>query len=322
MRRLLVATLAVLFVACGPLPDADEFRNASPSRQGIDIKVPAGNGQALSAEGEYGTQAQALLGERAPWYTLTRSITVMVNGGTAWVLNLCEEIVKFDPTTLEEDRAIWGPHTDPLSPNTMKFTVTRADEGYDYALEAKPKDADDSAYVKLIFGHHVPGATDKEGHGTFTVDWDAAQTLPEKGEDVGKADFAYERNADLDVTIGVAFKQVRDDETGQLVDADYAFSQINGGQGSFEFVVRKDMTDLPNNTAALERFAVKSRWMNDGAGRCDVKVNGGDLTTDITLSECWGSSFLETYYADSLGLTATQGEESACVFAGAEYTEL
>ena len=321
MKRLLAAALAVLFAACGPLSDADEFRNASPSRQGIDIKVPAGSGQALTAEG-YGQQEQALLGERAPWYVLTRAITVIVNGGTAWVLNLCEEIVKYEPTTLEEDRAIWGPHTEPLSPNTFKFTVTRATEGYDYALEAKPKDADDSAYVKLIFGHHVPGATELEGQGTFTVDWDAAQTLPEKSKEIGKANFSYARNAALDVTVGVQFKQVRDEETSQLIDADYAFAQATGGDGSFEFVIHKDMTDLPSNTAAIERMAVMSRWHNDGAGRCDVKVSEGDIVTPVTLSECWGPTFLETYYSDSLGMAAVQGEESACVFATAEYTEL
>jgi hypothetical protein len=249
-------------------------------------------------------------------------VTLVVNAGTAWVLNLCEQIIKHEPTTIDETHAVWGPHTDPLSPNTFKFTVTKVADGYDYALEAKAKDASDSAYVTLIAGHHVPGAADKEGNGTFSLDWDAAQTLPEHSKEVGKADFTYSRNASLDVTVGVKFKQVITEESGQRTDADYAFSQIAGGEGSFEFVIHKDMTNLPSNTAAKERMAIKSRWQNDGAGRCDVKVSEGDIANPVTLSECWGSTFLETYYADSLGITAVQGEESACVFATAEYTEL
>ncbi|MGI5863749.1 MAG: hypothetical protein ACOX6T_17065 [Myxococcales bacterium] len=321
MKRLSVAALAAVFAACGPLSNVDEFRNASPSRQGVDIKVPSDSGKALTAS-DYGSQEQALIGERAHWYTLTRAMTLVVNGGTAWVLNLCEQIIKHQPTTIDDTHAVWGPHTNPLSPNTFKFTVTKVDDGYDYLLEAKAKDADDSAYVTLISGHHVPGAAEKEGSGTFSLDWDAAQTLPEHSKEVGKADFTYSRNANLDVTVGVKFKQAMDEESGQRVDADYAFSQIAGGDGSFEFVLHKDMTELPNNTPAKERLAIKSRWQNDGAGRCDVKVSQGDIVNPLTLSECWGSTFLETYYADSLGITAAQDAESACVFPTAEYTEL
>jgi hypothetical protein len=324
MKRLFVAAVVATLAACGlQQPDADEFREASPSRQGINIKAPESSSQALTASGDYGQSEQKLLGERAPWYVVTRAVTVVVNGGTAWVLKLLEEIISYEPTTISETEAVWGPHTAALSPNTYRFTVTKLDDGFDYKLEAKDKTADDSAYVKVIYGHHVPGAAKKQGQGNFTVDWDAAQTLPEKWDkQVGKADFTYSRNASLDVTVGVAFHQVRDDESGQLVDADYAFSQIAGGDGSFEFVVHKDMTNLPNNTAAIERAAVKSRWHQDGSGRCDVKVSEGDIVNPVTLSECWGPTFLETYYQDSLGITAAQGEESACVFTPAEYTSL
>jgi hypothetical protein len=322
MKRFLVSALAVVVAACGPLSAADDFREASPSRQGIDIKLPGASGQALTSEEELGQVQQALLGQTADWYKVTRTVTVFVNGATLWVLNLCEDIIENEPTTVEKDKAIWGPHTDPLSPDTFKFTVTKVGAAYDYALEGKPKTADDSAYVKVISGHHEPGSAKNVGKGSFTVDWNAAKKLAEAHKEIGSADFTYSRNEKSDLTVSVKFKQVMDDESGQLIDADYAFAQVAGADGSFEFVVIKDLASLPNNTAAKEHFSVKSRWHNDGAGRCDVKVDGGDITTAVTLSECWGPTFLETFYEDSLGITATQGEESACVYAGADYTLL
>lgn len=320
MKRLL-ALVVVALTGCGGLvDDADEFRNASPSRQGITIEVPS-KGQALTAD-EVGQSSQPLLGETAGCYSLTRGVTVAVNGGVAWVLNLCEEIVKHPATVADDAHAVWGPWTDALSPNTYKFTVTKVAAGYDYVLEAKDKTKDDSAYLKVLTGHHEPGAAQTQGQGSFRLDWNACQQLPEHGKEVGSADITYERNDKLDVTVGVAFKQVKDEETGKLVDATYAFAQANQGDGSFEFVVLKDMPGLPNGTAKLERQAIKSRWHQDGAGRCDLKLSEGDLVSAVTATECWGPTFLETYYQDSLGITATQGEASACAFADAAYTSL
>ena len=321
MKRFLVLAVA-LITGCGGLfqDDADEFRNASPSRQGIKIEVPS-KGQALEAS-DVGSTQQSLLGERASCYTLTRGVTVVVNGGVAWVLGLCEQIIQYPATTTSDTQAVWGPWTDSLSPNTYRFTVTKVAKGYDYVLEAKDKSLDDSAYLTLISGHHEPGTAKLEGAGSFKVDWDAGQKLPEHGKELGSAEVGYARNDKLDVTVDVAFKQVEDAETGARIDASYAFAKKNGGDGAFEFVVFKDMVGLPNDTAALEREAVKSRWQDNGAGRCDISFSGGDLTTEVTASECWGESFLETYYQDSLGITATQGEEKSCVFANAEYTKL
>jgi len=320
MKRLLL-TAALTLTACGGLQsEADEFRNASPSRQGVEIKVPD-NGKALEA-GDVASTQQALLGETAGCYTLTRGITVSVNVGTAAILKMVEEIVSYDPTTLGQDQAVWGPWTDALSPNTFKFTVNKVGANYDYALEAKGKSEDDAKYRKILFGHHEPGAAAKQGKGSFTLDWNLAGQLPEHGKEVGSADFTYERTAKLDVNIGVAFHQVKDDETGKLVDATYRFEQLAGGTGAFEFVLFKDIAGLPSNTAKVERHAVKSRWQNTGAGRCDIKFSEGDIVNPVTATECWGNTFLQTYYSDSLNITAPQGKETDCPFSAAEYTTL
>ncbi len=321
MKRPSLILAASLCAACGG-STVDDFRAASPSRQGIDVKAPS-EGQPLTSS-DIGTQKQAL-GERSLWYGVTWATTTSVNLATAWVLGVCETIISFEPTTATDSQAVWGPYTGPLSPDTFKFTVTRAADGtYDYALEGKPKVADDSAYVKLIVGHHAPSAAKHIGKGTFTVDWDAARTLGGLHTDVGSARFTYERNAHLDVTIGVVFHQVRDsNDPSKRVDAAYAFSQVVGGEGTFEFATLSDWAGLPGSQpGSLERFAIKSRWTHSGSGRADLKASGGDLAQDVTLSECWGNSFLRVYYTDSLGFTKTEGVESDCAFSPASYTDI
>jgi hypothetical protein len=314
MKRFATILAAAMLTGCGTA-DVEDFRAASPSRQGIDIKTPSSSSQALTAS-DLG-QAQQALGQLAPWYVATRATSSTVNSATVFVLNLCEEIVSHEPSTLTGNQAVWGPHTGPLSLNTFKFTVTKKSDGsYDYALEGKRKTAADSEYSVLLSGQHVPSGTRHVGKGTFTVSWNAIHALDPQQTNTGSADFSYERNAHGDVAVGASFLE----SSGKT--AVYEFSQVAGGDGSFEFATSVDWRELPANTSALERFSIKSRWTNDGPGRADLKASGGDLAQDVTLSECWDADFLRVYYADSLGFTQTEGSEAACAFAPASYTDL
>lgn len=314
MKRLFIAAVVMTLTACGGLltkdEQADEFRNASPSRQGVEIKMPAK--QALES-GDLAQGQQRLLGEVADWYKVTRAFTLVANGATAWVLELCENIVSYPPTTIDEQHAVWGPWTESLSPNTWRFTVTKAATGYDYVLEAKGKSQDDGSYRKLITGHHEPGAAEKQGQGTFTLDWNACQQLPmETCKEVGQADFTYSRNAHLDVSVGIHFEDIKDDQ-GRIVDADYAYSKVEGGEGAFDF-----------RTANTEgRFTVKSRWLDSGAGRSDVKVVTPSNVTG-TVTECWDTGFLSTYYTENVASWQgkTWGQASSCAFTDAVYSTL
>lgn len=315
MRRFTAILAAAIFAGCGAT-DIEEFRAASPSRQGIDIKTPSSDGRALTSS-DVGETQQALLGQIAPWYVTTRLTTESINTATAAVLGWCEKIVSYDPTTISGNQAVWGPFAEPLSPNTFKFTVTKNSDGsFEYALEGKHKSAADASFAVLISGRHVPGGAKHVGKGTFTLHWEAIRGLDALQTNTGEASFTYERNAHMDVAIGLSVR----DSSGKTIA--YQFNQVAGGEGSFEFATQLDWKELPANTSALERFSIKSRWTNSGAGRADLKASGGDLAQDVTLSECWSTSFLRVYYADSLGFTQTEGSEGACAFAPASYTDL
>jgi hypothetical protein len=73
----------------------------------------------------------------------------------------------------------------------------------------------------------------------------------------------------------------------------------------------------------LEVVTVKSRWMESGAGRSDVKLAGGDLLGEATVNECWDTGFLSAYQRSSVDPRAGYGEEATdCVFAPALYSAL
>jgi hypothetical protein len=320
LRKSLLCGAALLLSACEPADDAESFREGLPSRDTVAVNTPgvssAGSVQTLATEGQV-----------SDLYKLTRGASAMVNGGTVFVLKMLEEITEHRPTSIDGDTAVWGPHTGALARNTWKLSVTRTgDHTFTYALEGKAKTADDSAYVTVLSGTHTAavnedGARRKHfGEGSFTVDWDAASTLPERDDNAGKGVFTYSREAPgAEASVVVKFIQVLDREhPGRRVDADYSFKATPGEGGELAFGVDQNM----DANAALERLTVMSRWQPGGAGRSDVKLSGGDLGAGaFTVSECWDTNFISRYYAAAFpGAPAGYGVEAEdCAFTSAVY---
>jgi hypothetical protein len=328
----LVLALAVplAFGACRPMDDeADEFRSGVTRHEDVAMAFPGAAQQgALTAEG--GVQG-ALLGEKSEFYTLTRGITDNVNGATWLVLTLVKTITEYPPSTIDGDTAVWGPHMEPLKPNAWRLTVHRLAPGqFEYRLDAKDKTLGDDAFVTLLAGHHnVAGSGlgprrngPGYGSGDFVLDWNAGQTLPEHDDNVGKSSFTYSHvSPAADVIVSVTFEKVKDDEVpGALVDATYDYVATPSDGGNFQFTISKDA--IPTTTA-IETLSVRSRWQQTGAGRSDVKYQGGDLATPATANECWDASYASVFLTNSYGDPAKMwGAESACVFPTADYAQL
>jgi len=333
-RLFLTLGLALATTAGGcAKDDGDDFRDGVPQSQDVALVVPgaASNSSALTAADGTAAVQGALLNQRADSYKLTRDVTVVVNTATASVLTLVKTVTNYPPTSVAMDTAVWGPYTDPLSPNTWRLTVNRVAAGkFHYVLEGKAKTADDTGYVTVLSGNH--NLSDPTAHrrlnvpdygdGDFLLDWNAAQTLPEHDANVGTAAFTYSRvSLTSPVTIDVTFTQVKDDDTGMLIDVGYAYTATPGQGGTFDFKVTKDMIAT---TPALETASVHSRWQETGAGRSDLLLTGGDLgAAQATSNECWDTNFLSVYMANSYGDPAKMwGAETACAFTPAMYSAL
>ena len=317
MKRTLAAMTLVLS-ACGIDSRTEAFRNGFPRNSTVEVKVPESSSTSQGLGGE-STRRDGLLGEQAEFYGFTRAMTVVVNGGVGATLGLVERIVEYTPTSITDNTAVWGPHTDPLSPNTWRFTVTkRAENDYTYVLEGKGKSAPDTEFKAILSGNHVSAGKDL-GNGSFLLDWDAAQTLPEHDGAVGQGHVDYARpTATATVQIDADFTRVKDGETGQLVDAKYRFRQTPGQGGAFEFQMNKNFI----TGGAIELLTVRSRWQESGAGRSDAKLTGGDLTQGATATECWDSSFKSRYFVNSVDAAKAWGDAAMCSFTTAEYASL
>jgi len=330
-RKSLMLCASLAIVGCGQMPE-DEFREGLPSQQMLQVKEPgAGTGQKLEVEGRAAMDFRK--GETSDFYELTLGATVSVNGGTRFVLNLIEEITKHTPTTLEGDVAVWGPHTEALSPTTWKLTVTKtAEHAYSYKLEGKAKTAADSEFKTVISGSHTI-ATDAQGNrlrdfgsGNILLDWDAAQTLPRPGTEVGTAAIRYSRpDAQAVTTVEADFRNVKDDQRpGTRVNADYRYKQTPGAGGEFDFGLNKNFDTDPARPA-IERLTFKSRWTQSGSGRADVKITGGDYQiASATASECWDANFASQFLVASWAPSGpVYGDVTACgSFSVALYSSL
>jgi hypothetical protein len=319
---------------CG-MVNSDEFRGGVPTRDTVALNVPgaAATGALTVSNGV----RSALLGQQADTYVTTRDVTAIVNGGTYSVLTLVRTIVDYPASSVSGDVAVWGPHTEPLSANTWRLTVTGlAPHQFQWLLEARAKTDPDTAFMTIISGTHAEaldaGGRPMEGFGSgnFSIDWDAAAKLPQHDNNVGNAAFTYSRESPTAaVSVDVDFKGIKDDKTGEIHDALYRYGATPGNGGDLQYASDQDAYPGPGPTGtAKEHFTIHSRWQETGAGRCDVQISGGDLTAVLPAgaagSECWDSNFLSVYrnVAYDPDPAGKWGDEASCAFIPAEYAAI
>jgi hypothetical protein len=333
----------IALTGCGRI-DASGFEGSTPTKDTVAFVVP-GSSTAASANvtaGGVTTRKGALLGDESADYTLTVGVTAIVNTGVGAVLDLVKTVVGYPATSVEGDVAVWGPHTDPLSANTWRLTVTRvAPHQFSWQFDGKAKTADDSAFVTVLSGMHAQ-ALDAAGHamegfgsGNFTLDFDAADTLPQHDANVGQAAFSYSKlDPSATVTVGVTFTGIRDNcdpnasgchTSGNIFNAVYAYSATPGNGGDLQYGAAENFDTA---TTAYETLSLHSRWQETGAGRTDIQLTGGDLGTTVqTSSECWDSNFASVYSAvpsNPSDATMNWGAESSCAapFQSAAFVSL
>ena len=325
-RIVACCSLALALAACHPLDKAgSEFATGVPRQDTVSMSVPGSSAKALTIEGS----SRALEGQTAEWYTVTRAVTVTVNGVALAVGALVRLVTDYPATTVTADTAIWGPWQGPLDPIEWKVTITRvAPHQYQYKFEGRDKHDPAAAFVTVLSGVHSPGLdamgneTEGFGTGTFTLDWNARATLPAPDGNVGTANYSYDHMAlGLVVNITAKFRQIKDDkQPGKLVDVDYVFVQNPGAEGSMDFLY-----NVPADaTSAGGLGKVRSRWLWGGAGRSDVSVVPTNLNLTYTVSECWDINYTSIYKSVPLSTSASDnyGSETSCAFPTAEYSSL
>jgi len=298
------------------------------------MSVPGSTTKALTVQGaeDLGVEGsnRALEGETAEWYKLTRKVSGIVNTGALAVGVLVHLVTDYPATKVTVDTAVWGPWQGPLDPIEWRVTITRvAPHQYQYKFEGRDKHTPTAPFVTVLSGAHTASVDanglemEGFGAGSFTLDWNARASLPAPDNNVGTASYTYDHmGPEQMVTIAAKFRQVKDDEhPGKLVDADYAFVQNPGADGSMDFAFNIPATDA-SPVGALAK--VHSRWQWSGAGRSDVTATTLDSALTYTLTECWDGHYASVYKSVPLSQSPADnyGSEASCAFPTVQYSKL
>lgn len=297
------ALVSLSLAACiQPKDEPHPVARAIPTAEDVKIKLP--------------DQAPRTVGEIAPWYVTTRDVTRSLNGGTAWVLIVVHTIVQFPATSEDAGVYTWGPWSDALDPAEYKLEVSQAADGsYDWALSGRNKTEQGSAFETVIAGNAVASEPEGQGHGTFTIDFDAGKRVNpiDSGDERGTVTVAYDLAArHLDMAVSTI-----EDRGGveTPVDYQYEYSEATDGAGNMVFAVHGDSDDAG---ALAEDITLRSRWTNAGAGRADIRLENGDMGASVaTGAQCWDTNFRTVYSEYSFDATLTEGDPAGCVYADA-----
>lgn len=309
--------------------DGAEYREALPSREAVVVAGPeteaVGSASTASVESSRGTLANGPLarGPYAKWYGFTRVVRGSVNAVTAAVLGSAWAIVHSEPTSVADAEATWGPYSDALEPVTYRFRVTRvADAEYDYVLEGRPKASrSDAAYRTLLKGHGYGNQHAQHGEGDFTIDLGVAHELDPFAHqnDSGKVHIVHHLPHGVGQGGGALPRSIVAEVVPDPAVNPESFTVTSNanldGTGSLHVDAHGDVDD--SKLTQLEDIVVDSRWRADGAGRADITISGGDIPADpgrVTAVECWGDDFARSFYADSIGFEASEGDAAACVY--------
>jgi hypothetical protein len=327
MKKLVGVLAALTLAACGRPPEVD-FKDGLPGADATTVDFPSQSGQGLTAAQD-GPTAMALGGTSGLWLA-TWGTTAAVNLSTAFALGTLGAVVSTEPTSLQGDVATWVSRPGPLEPTVWRLTMTRtAPNAFSYVLEGKPRGEDDSTYVSVVSGNHTVAISAENrpmkgyGEGSFLIEWDHATGLnPSSPRKQGSAEFRYARMSPTsEVKVEVDFEE-RSSTSSTPVTSSYRYAQVPGGEGSFEFAADMNIHGTDTTLGANERGSIKSRWLESGEGRSDVRLTGGDLTGTAELNECWDAQFRSTYLRNSESSAMSYGTEAqGCAIQGASYAQ-
>ena len=274
--------------------DDDEFReqHARP-RETVALRVPgAAASGALTAERRH---AGARCSARRPTGTsLTRAVTAIVNGGTVRRADAGAGRSSTSRRPASTATPPCGARTASRSaPNTWRLTVTRVEPHvFNWTLDGKRQDRRRQRVRHHPVGHaharrrrrrppdrglrqrHVRR---RLGHGA-----DAARA---RRRNVGRRDvhvFAPRpRRPSTTIDVDFTGHQGRQDRARSTTPSTATRRRRARAASSGTPRTRTTSPIRHRSGTAKEHFTIHSRWQETGAGRSDIQLTGGDLTTAV-----------------------------------------
>ncbi len=307
MKRLLLIGLAAAAAACGgsssgPI-SANEALQALPTAESIAIGTPSAQGSpnALTA-----ATSQICTPGSKPYEAMAELLARQVNAGIKAAVERLQALMK-QPGACKDNVCTWDVSTDTVE---WKLVVSKSDTGglhYDYTLSGKLKSGGD--FVDVVKATIYPSDKPGYGHGTLTIDGDAANQLDPASSQGGKLQIAYDNVDKLSITVEIVGGQGPNGEKANLT---FAFSKTDQG-GDLQVAIDD------SSSAGQQTVEIHVRWDATGAGRSDVDIKGEEIQSGKSGSfeaiECWGPA---TCY--ELEYLSVSGTCSPCATADCSYS--
>jgi hypothetical protein len=299
--KLTLAALATLaLTGCGLRGDPFlEAINQTERNSKLNVPGDKEEGEALSA------------GDLAPYYQATYNLSRFVNGGVGLIFLQIRAITSKPATLREENLRVWGPSVpEGLERISWRFTVERDIPAEDpnhftFKLDGREKGLESEGDFKTLYEGEVVLNDELKALGKIKVDFDAHQELKPDACEVGSIVIDFDGQAEPRSLV-VNFLQTANSCLNEVPkDATYTYSENEDASGELLFFYDANMHLLQPAKSELETFTILSRWLADGTGRSDVRIEGGEIPGDLSAAglaedhvaatECWDSTFGLTY---------------------------
>jgi hypothetical protein len=341
MKKTVALSALLLATACGtqqPLTAA-KIRAAMPRSAVVSVNAPdpgAPVGAVLLASPGSARGSSAAAGNvvKAPVAVVSYVFATTINAGVVWALLPVTWFVDVvPPTRCDHDSCTWGPGSKASELNDWKLVVTRAGDGYDWALSGKPKSNSGAPFTAVLSGRAYPGALPARGHGSFHADFDGAWAALDHAAGEAQQDFgslAIDYDARAGVRIDATFLAARNnDDPGapaapgypNRTNAVYAFAaDPAGGAGDLQLGFRNVAYDAGHAAAIdLDTKTLHTRWKVAG-GRGDVVVKApAPDNTAVSFSQCWNGApdYAMTFDGTRAVGDPLRGDAGLCAYADA-----
>lgn len=342
---ILTFSITVGLPGCGDYSNAQleedlEFISAVPAKEVMELRVADSNPRVLGDSGqELEIKQDPLLGQLAEFYVSSLKVTAGINKGVLGFLDVVDQIVRYFPPVLrEKDRRVWGPWPSDDSPDLdVRFSMLKKAPGeFGIFFQLRPSDSSmefDEGWIDCVYGQVKPQGLVRRGTGTLLIDLDSCSKL-DKNSGKGTATVLFDTAPDDGNTLGktelsIDFQNYigRDGlENGDdPLTAKYFYLERSDKSGEFDFRTWTDVhADTNPQLDALEQWDWVVRWSEDGCGRADLRISGGDLGDFKAIaSECWNTGHKRVYFSNPFASApdpSEEGSEADCCLGAASFT--
>ncbi len=292
------------------------FLAAIPDADRVTTRVPDAGEPRVYASASSPGEALRDVGTVAVYPVWMVQTATGINEFIYALLYVVEAISAEPISEREEDLRRWGPYPQE-SGYDLVLEMVRQGDRFDYALLWEGADGPAMAPFS---GSFMAGDVPREGVGDFLFDFELYEQLEPGAMDVTEGTlFVAHDNSDGQVLLDIELVDLFGEGLEEPASSRNAFYLDPAGWGWFEFAGEYNIEDTDEDV--LELFEVRCRWQADGAGRADSRISGGDLEpwgAQFEATECWGSDFLRTHYADDIELSEDVGDPADCVYADEE----